>query len=54
VSVVDVLEKEIRESEIKETILKEGEISLEDLEEKYRMHFDVWKERHKNLHGVQE
>jgi DNA-binding response OmpR family regulator len=53
-SVVDVIENEIHESEVKEAILKEGEISLANLEEKYRMHFDAWRARHENLHGAQE
>jgi DNA-binding response OmpR family regulator len=40
VELVENAEKEIAEAEAKDSSLKEGEVSLKELEERYRMHLD--------------
>ncbi|ADN02928.1 response regulator transcription factor [Spirochaeta thermophila] len=42
---LDALEEEVEELSRQDSSLKEGEISLDDLEERYQRHFKVWKER---------
>ncbi len=45
IAALDGLEREIRDREDKEKLLKKGELSLNDLEEKYQKHFGSWKDR---------
>jgi DNA-binding response OmpR family regulator len=49
---LDGLEDEIRELQNREDLLKKGELSLEDLEEKYQKHFNTWRERQESLRGA--
>lgn len=52
-SALDGLEKEIRELQDREDLMKKGELSLDDLEEKYQKHFDSLKDRQESLRGAQ-
>ena len=51
---LDGLEKEIIDLQDKEKLLKKGELSLDDLEEKYQRHFDTLKERQESTRGAEK
>lgn len=46
------LEDEISELQDKGDNLKRGDLTVEDLEQKFQKHFENWKEKEKNLEGV--
>jgi DNA-binding response OmpR family regulator len=48
------LEDEIKELQDKGDNLKRGDLTLEDLETKFKKHFQDWKEKEKDLEGVKK
>ncbi|HEQ72134.1 MAG TPA: response regulator [Spirochaetia bacterium] len=48
------LEDEIKELQDKGDNLKRGDLTIEDMEEKYQKHLSDWKDKKKNLEGVRQ
>ena len=48
------LEDEIKELQDKGDSLKRGDLTVEDLEDKFKKNFQEWKEKEKDLEGVQK